>query len=903
MRKKKNDISADELLRQLKAEVNFDDIELSEDIKIPDVHDIPPAEQEEKADKKLSKRERRKAQKAAKAAKNSKDDPRACVKDVFVEGEANPLDSDMNLTGELKAIPMPSLKTEKEAEAVSEEKVQEQTSAEVFEAADDDVIVAPDIMAAATGEVELVKSDDDVRISTKEFDAVAAVKEDKPSDTAEFDITSDDDISDVDVDTLMRKYLSEAEYNEVLRTRSKDIPEIDLALGRSEAEEYVSAIEEQIEKTESTLPATETQKVLAEMDLSEVGNDEFDETDVNLMIAFGMNEELKEKLGEENVQMVKEALDKDAETFGNVKRESFVPDEIDRNMEFTHSFQIKEVFNIYKKKYRNILIKLYISIFALIAIFIFENFTALGGSFPVWLDPQVFPVIHSMVSLQLLLLACLPVLKQIIWGFGSLFTFRPTSNSILSVLVLLSVAYHTSVCFLYDGSEMVLCNTPIVLFIIINIISQLLTLKRDIYSFNIVSSKRVKYVVSKIPEEEVVMEHEVFDEYIDEDSAIFRVSKTSFVDGFFRRTREYTKGKTVLGVIIPLCLIISAFFLVYHGVFRHDWYQGVRNAYIALLISTPLSVFMTFSYPMYRAAKVAFENGSAIVGESSLEEYANSGAVSFDDKDVFPSAKTKVRSIKIYGNNRIDRVIYNIASLFKVLGGPLCDVFNIATKDFECSDDVEIMDISQDGIEAVISGKHIFYGKASYLHKNNFEPVYEEDDQRIELSGEACISYLVCNDEVAAKVYVHYGIDPDFIAISKQLFHAGMCIGIKSFDPNIDDSLLGRYINLSKYAVKVLKCRYLSDKTTTEERSDSGIVSKKSPKSLLKTLALCDKVNSVTKLSMFVKAMAILLAFGISIFTLMKGSGFGDFGGLYIAAYQLFWMIPILGISLINIKK
>ncbi|MBR4880987.1 MAG: hypothetical protein IKU19_03585, partial [Clostridia bacterium] len=249
------------------------------------------------------------------------------------------------------------------------------------------------------------------------------------------------------------------------------------------------------------------------------------------------------------------------------------------------------------------------------------------------------------------------------------------------------------------------------------------------------------------------------------------------------------------------------------------------------------------------------------------------------------------------------KVIYNVASLFKTLGGPLRDVFNIATKEFECSDDVEIVDIAEDGIEAVVSGKHIFYGKASYLHKNNFDPVVELNDQKIEFSGEACIAYLVCNDKVAAKLYIKYGIDPDFINISKQLYRSGMCIGVKTFDPCIDDTLLGKHINMSKYAVKVLKCRFLSEKTVTEERGESGVVSKKSPKSLLKTLTLCDKVNSVIRGAFAIKLISVLLAFCITVFVMFRGISSIDFASAYATLYQLFWMIPIFGISFINIKK
>ncbi len=800
-----------------------------------------------------------------------------------------------------------ALEAEAAEEITDEEPVAEETDPEepeVQAAEEPEVQVAEEPKPSDTREIPKVE-DVEVNVpeTTQEFNRVGNKIEDEVEITSEFDAVTEES-PEVDIDALMKKYLSDAEYQEVLRTR-RETESPDLALHISEAEEYVSSIENEIEKSGPAEAVTETQKVLQEMEIPHMTNDDevLDETDINLMIAFGMQEQLEEKLGDETAQVIEEAVQKDAENFAQIKREDNIPDEIGADMEYTHASQIKDVFNIYKKQHRNLLIKIFAAIGALAVVFIFENLAALGGAYPMILDPQVFPVIHIMASLQLLTLSCALVIRPILDGFKGLFTGKPNADSVLSIAVIVAIAYHIGACFLYDGSSMLLCNTPAVLCILLSLIARMYTLKRDIFSFNIVSSKRVKYTVARMADSDTVMEHDAFDDYIDEDSSVFRVSKTGFVDNFFKRTRTYSKNKAVLSALLPICLCITAFFVVFIGLFRGDWFTGIRCGYLVMMLAAPASAFITYSYPLYRASKVAFEMGSAIIGEQSLEEYANAGVVSFDDKDVFPSQKTKVKSIKIYGNNRIDKVIYNVASLFKVLGGPLCDVFNIATKDFNCSDDVEIVDIAEDGIEAVISGKHIFYGKASYLHKNNFEPVFELNDERIEFSGEACIAYLVCNDEVAAKLYISYGIDPDFITISKQLYRAGMCIGIKSFDPNIDDTLLGKHINMSKYAVKVLKCRFLAEKTATEERGDSGIVSKKNPKSLLKTLALCDRVNSVIRGSLVIKLLSILLAFGITVFIMFKGVSTFDFAGAYAALYQLFWMIPILGISLINIKK
>lgn len=883
-----NDISPEELLEQLKNSFELDR-DIQEEIELPKIPDVSVNDS-------LSPEERFRSRRNS-AARTSPVEPvyeeaPAPAKEFFEAAEETPDISEVPTVIMTESEPVYE---EIPATVPAEEPVYEEAPVLPTE---EPVTVSSAPKPSDTREVPTVPAAPKPA-STMEFEKVDSKKAAKP----QADISSDDP-TDIDIDALMKKYLSDAEYQEVLRNR-RDTQNTDLAIHISEAEEYVNSIENQIEKEGPATPTTETQKVLQNMEIPHMTSDDeqLDETDINLMIAFGMQDQLEEKLGEENAQVIEEALKKDAEEFAQIKRESELPGEIDVNMEYTHSSQIRDVFYIYKKQYRNMLFKIFASIGCLALVFLFENFTALGGKLPTWLDPKVFPVIHTMVSLQLLTLSCALAIRPILDGIKGLFTAKPSPDSILSIMVIGSVAYHIGVCFVYDGSSMLFCNTATVLAIFISLVTRLFNLKRDIFSFNIISSKRVKYTISQVPDADTIMEHEAFDEYIDEDSSVFRVTKTGFVDGFFKRTRAYGRNKGILGGIIPICILLTAFIVIYVGLLRNDWFTGARLGYLLLLLSLPVSSFVTYTYPLYRASKTAFDMGSAIIGEESLDEYANAGVISFDDKDVFPSQKTKVKSIKIFGNNRIDKVIYNVASLFKVLGGPLCDVFNIATKDFECSDDVEIVDISEDGLEAVISGKHIFYGKASYLHKNNFEPVYEFDDEKIEFSGEACISYLVCNDEVAAKLYISYGIDPDFISISKQLYRAGMCIGIKSFDPNIDDSLLGKYINMSKYALKVLKCRFLTEKTVTEDRGDSGIVSKKSPKSLLKTLALCDKVNSVSRGSFVIKVLSILLAFAITGFIMFKGVSSYDFAGGYIALYQLFWMIPIFGISLINIKK
>lgn len=733
-------------------------------------------------------------------------------------------------------------------------------------------------------------------------EALAAPVEPAKPVTKEVELPADETpISSEQIDGLMRTYLTGNEYDEVTRARAADS---ELVRHISEAEEFVAAIEHAKQLDAPHQPLTETEKVIKEMELESDSSDEaLDEVDVNLMIAFGMEKELAERLGEDKIKNVENALDIDAENLNLSRIEKPETTELPDDMEFISQNQIKDVFKVYRRKQRSLIIRFFGAAVMTLLLFIFENIGLFGGSFAgSWLDPTVFPVVHSMISLQLCFFVLAFGWSYVAAGLKSLFTFRPTAKSAIAVAALFTVIYHVAFCFLYNGGDVVFCTFPLALGVLITIISEYMSLKRDIYSFNIVSSKRIKYFISEIPADTESLERSAFEEYIDEDSNVSRVSKAAFIDGFFHRTKESTRTVPILRAILPLPVAIAIFFFIFSTFVRQDPFLGLTSGYISLMLSTPAALLLVTAVPFYRASKIAYEQGGTIIGEDSLEDYSDVAAISFDDKDVFPSGGVKIRSIKVYNNNRIDRVIYNVASLFKHIGGPLADVYSIATKDFECSDDVEIVDISPDGIEAVISGKHIFLGRESYIQRNNFTITPDLEDTRIEQTTNTSITYLVTNDEVAAKIYTSYSIDSGFAAIAKQLYRAGMCLGIKTFDPGIDDELLGRFIDLSRYPVKIIKCRSTGDKLPTEEKADSGIVSKKSARSLLKTLSLCEKVNSSSKTGLFVAMLSVIIGFAISVFLLFQGLT-SSVNGIYVALYQLFWLIPILIISHLNINR
>ena len=53
------------------------------------------------------------------------------------------------------------------------------------------------------------------------------------------------------------------------------------------------------------------------------------------------------------------------------------------------------------------------------------------------------------------------------------------------------------------------------------------------------------------------------------------------------------------------------------------------------------------------------------------------------------------------------------------------------------------------------------------------------------------IIWLACNNSLAAKFYVRYGLNRNFEDMLKKLYDASICSGVKTVDPGVDDQLLG----------------------------------------------------------------------------------------------------------------
>ena len=630
-------------------------------------------------------------------------------------------------------------------------------------------------------------------------------------------------------------------------------------------------------------------------------NGEFDQTDLDLMIAFGMEEGLEQD-DPEAESMLAELEEKREERYQKMMDDDRPDYTLLSRNEYVSRAQNREVFSEYKKTYNRFYFKLFAGVVFLLALFLFENHGLVGWQLPNAIDPEVYPVVYTLVDLQLVLFLTALSAGRIWTGFQNMWKLRPTPESITGVLTIFSIIYSAVICFISPVRNLQLFNFPVGLCAFLHLIYSYLLLKREIMSFKVISSKKTKFVFDALDDDESVREREMFGEYISDAPDILKIKRTAFVDGFVRRSDAYPRMYGILRAVLPIVTLLAALCFTAGYLMSENLYTGISVGYITLLLCMPVSVFLSFGYPLFRASKLAFGQESAIIGDRSVEEYADASVISFEDKEVFPSYGIKVRSVKVYGNNRIDNIIYNAASVYSALGGPLADVFEMATTELGRSRDVKISHLYADGFEAVVSGKPVLMGKNTFMRRRGYGIAQDKEDAKIEASQDISIMYMAYDGELAAKLYIEYTVDTDFEALLKQLYRQGMCVAIRTCDPNITNQMLATKIKIEKYPVRILKCDSTEDMNQVQEHLSSGIVSKRSAKALLQTLSLCEKVLRAVKGGVALEVFTIV--FGVlAAAILLLTSMITEMSSLYVALYQLLWIVPAIIVTRIQLKK
>lgn len=567
-----------------------------------------------------------------------------------------------------------------------------------------------------------------------------------------------------------------------------------------------------------------------------------------------------------------------------------------KSIEYTDREQRQEIIGMYKYAHKLTTIKLIAATVLMAFLFLYENLGIFGLRLAGVLDGAQNPLIYVLINLQVMVICCALAYDEIFQGVKSLISLDPTPESVTAVVAFAGIV-HTilTAVFAKPGQIPTLFNFVVALCVFLTLLYTLFNVKREMLAFRVVSSKHSKFVLERKKETGAELETTAFDGISDENPDVLRVERANFSANYFKRTNVMPDLRMLLGIMAASIFVVAlvVFIVLYHN--GKGGMIALTGAYETFLICAPLSILFTYSIPFYRANKYGRSIDTAIVGEEALCEYSYSSIVSVDDTSVFPPYGVKIQSINVYDNYRIDTALHYAASGFACVGGPLADVFEVATMEIGRSEDVEFVEAGEGYLITKVDGAELLCGTAKALLDRGVAMSSEIYGFDAQTDPEVNIMYLACNGKLMAKMYIKYRIDSEFEQIVESLAERGMCVAVKTFDPNVTEGMLALRIKPDKYPLKVVRLTSVEDKPEAKESADGGIVSRGDSKSLLKILTVCEDVLRVRRLNTWIKIAASVVGVAIMCLIVASGAVLGV-SSLFLAIYQLAWLIP-LGIA------
>ena len=670
------------------------------------------------------------------------------------------------------------------------------------------------------------------------------------------------------------------EIVEEIEEEIEEIPEVPVGVESIIGDiEEISGIIEKIEDPDAFVEEVDEESLeeeLTEVEEAEEGG--FDETDLEFLQKMGYSAAFG---GEEVVKQTEVQDTYVKEPFGDVAFDN-------GGEEYVSSSQREKIKAEYAMEKRNAIIRLCIAGGAALLLFIYEMLCFSGVSLPWMFNQQLYPLSHAMVSLQLLVIAAAMSTRMLAKGISDLFCLRVTPYSVGSVSVILNVVY-TIVIAIVRPDNFALYNFTAAFAVLVGLVYE--------YVMAVNEEKTFATVSADGKERFALVDDEADGSPVGDEPAL-RAFKTDFNKNFFSQMGKRSAEHKYLSVLILAVFSAAVVALAVLWIVTGNGSEAAKAAMLIVNFSLPLGTMGAFCLPMLGALR-SLEGVGAVIGHGAADKYEKTRFVTFDETDLFPSMKTTHVDLKPAGNRHISDVLRKTGILFSAIGGPLRGMVEIEEVP---EGSAEITGIFDNGISAVVESLPMLAGDATFMQINGVDINAPIDHRDADSQSE--ILYIAIEGRLAARYYIKYIPDEDFIGAVNMLGDSGISVGIRTRNPGVNARIIEKRCPSLKYKVYTIKAvsdderDLVSHKTATV----SGLVASGKASNLSYPLAAAMKMKKYYKVDAYLRmASAAVGAIFVLVFAIL--GRLADIGSLYAAIYQLVWFVPAAFMLLMFKKK
>ena len=493
---------------------------------------------------------------------------------------------------------------------------------------------------------------------------------------------------------------------------------------------------------------------------------------------------------------------------------------------------------------------------------------------------------YNIISFVLFAIAVAFSARKLFNGVVGFFTTRSNYYTVIGFVSLVNVIYSLLVITSFKDRDMIMLSSVTVFGILIIIIGEYLQLLREIHTFELVSNGKDKISLEKV---DITSETTKKASFIDSND--FVIENTNFIGRYFERSARTPDIYHIRHTFVMLTMLLSLFVAVAAVIVTRDFADFVFVIELSSLLCVPVQIVFFGSCAFYITSKKLLKLDSAIIGETLTDEYVGSNTIFLDDVEVFGRHGVHVVNLEPFNNFNIIDVNYYYLSVFSKVSGPLKNAFGEIPENMKLSDEVELVNIFSNGIEATVDEKNrILVGKSEFMRENGVHLAKLSDDKYAE-KGDISIMYIAVNGALCAKLYLKYSVTHHFEKFAEDMAENGSSVGVRTLDPNITEKMIARLRPDKENTIKVIRPT-LNDLVPIGRRSDSGIITEKNPHMIARILAEGLKVKKVNGTMNTIWVIHSILGI-LAVIAFMLLGIFNAILPIYIIGYQVIWLVAL----------
>ncbi|MBQ8288050.1 MAG: hypothetical protein IJX76_04680 [Clostridia bacterium] len=598
-----------------------------------------------------------------------------------------------------------------------------------------------------------------------------------------------------------------------------------------------------------------------------------DETEYDLQAIFGMKEEAPDVAGASASARRKPVQEKPADPYDDLS--------IDEKKQIAADYRKK----LWKMR-GGILLLLLLSVFALI----WENADAIGFGLPDFLNQARFPAVSGWIAIQLAVLGA--VLVPEVFNVGKKDGRNVAPIGLFAVMLVVHTAYVVIRMLLVSDEPMLTFCLPVLSSGVLAKLCSYGAIKREYLAFAIAFSSKEKYTLRLLEGADANLERSALRDHMPEETRYFAVERVRSVLGFKREMRARSSVKRPVKLLTVLALLVGVGFGMMFWSSTKSLNTALSVGVGGFFLAMPLSLLYVFYAPLTTLSTGARRNNAAVMGERALDEYAPPSVVTFQDSEVFPPEQVQLVGVKVFGEADLSKVIGYASAIFCATGGSLGEMFSLVVSDTGYTADMDFITVSENGVEAAVDGELVLVGSRSFLREAGIKVPSDDRD----LASDTAVMYMAISREAVARLEVSYEMDEDFEGIAQNLFRSGVCVAIKTFDPNINRAFMEKRIRWSSdMPLTVIRGKEKKDRILRREAAESILLSR-TQRGLFETVKFCRTTRHLIQIGVGLAVLSLLAAVPIY-WLILKMVGTGQVTSLNLMIYQLIWLLPTLVIT------